>query len=133
MTPSQAQTNDSNSDGLKRVEEKLDRLIDGLPKTYVTQAETDRRFMAIEALIKVVQSQIDGWSNIYRQEKNWAINEHQGVQAAISESERRITNKIDDNTKTTRGNRLVTWISIGGWILTIIVFTIGTIITHLWH
>lgn len=120
----------SDSEGLRRVEEKLDRLIDGLPRTYATQLETDRRFTAIEAIIKVIQGQIDGWGAVYRQEMKWAETEHKAMNSAVIDAERRIMAELKDNTKTTKSSRLAIWLCVGGWILTIALFIIGIIIAH---
>lgn len=135
MTPPNQHTQDS--DGIRHIEDKLDTLIDSLPKTYVAQAEVERRFSAMEKILAAIQGQIDMWAGVYRTEKTWAATEHQSIHTAIGEAERRIMAELKDNTKTTqesaraaKSNRLTLWLCIGGWIVTVLLFIASVILAH---
>lgn len=113
-------TNTSNEvEAIKELARKLDSFMALVPATYITRIEASTQFSNMSEKIADAKDALEALELKYREDYIRNNDEHTSLRDTVVLSERRIIEKIDDNNKTTWGNRLTLILGAFGWILTL--------------
>lgn len=97
--------------------------IDGLALIYVLR-ET------FEPWRQSVEKRIDNLEESAKNDKQWENDEHVKLAQQVVESERRIIEKIDGNSKLSMGMKLTMIIAACGWLFGVLEFILNYIVHH---
>lgn len=95
--------------------------LDTLPQIYVTRVEHDPWRATVE-------KRLDNLEGDAKERMQWENSEHTKLAAQVVESERRIIEKIDGNSKLSLGMKVTLLLSGIGWIISIVEFVLNFVI-----
>lgn len=109
---------------IKELSVKFDTFIQSLPSLYILRLDYEGWKQAMEARMKTVEDDV-------KTGREWANREHQGLEKAVQESERRILDKLDEKNTKTWEQRIGHILATFGWIVAIGALLLSYILSHL--